>query len=306
MHIGITGSTGMIGQALTARLEAAGHRVTALHRGPGERFAPGDAAWDPASGWIADGALDGCDAVVHLAGASIGEGRWTEGRKRVLWDSRVPATRLLVDHLGMLPNPPRALISVSAVGYYGDRGEAILDEDAGAGEGFLPELVTAWETEARRAEEHGIRVVTPRLGVVLTTEGGALPRMLTPIKFGVGGPLGSGKQWIPWVTLTDVLRAFEFLLEHEERGAFNVVAPQAVRNKDFIKAVARELGRPWFFPTPGFGLRLLLGQAADELLLLSQHIVSDRLQAAGFEFAHPTLDAALPAVLDRQEVRAAA
>jgi hypothetical protein len=225
----------------------------------------------------------------------------------VLWDSRIPATRLLVDHLGALPKPPGALISVSAVGYYGDRGEAILDEDAGPGEGFLAELAPAWEREALRAEERGIRVATPRLGVVLSKDGGALPRLLTPIKFGVGGPLGSGKQWMPWVTLDDVTRAFEFLIAHEEaRGAFNVAAPEEVRNKELIKAVASALGRPAFFPTPGFGLRLLLGQAADELLLLSQHVVSDRLRDAGFEFAHPTLDVALPAVLGKEATPARA
>ncbi len=308
MKIAITGSTGMVGQALTQRLEAAGHQVVPVLRPQTSDTtdAPGTAAWDPAAGWIAEGALDGCDAVVNLAGASIAKGRWTANRKRVLRESRIKSTRLLVNHMAALPNGPRALISASAIGYYGDRGEERLAEDAGRGSGFLADLSVEWEQEALAAEQHGIRVATPRFGVILSTEDGALPRMLLPIKMFAGGPLGSGKQWMPWITLDDVTRGLEFLVTHEVRGAFNFTAPQETRNKEVIKAIASELGRPAFFPTPGFGLKLALGQMAGELLLTSARVVPDRLQAEGFTFAHPTLDTALPVVLGKKQAPVAA
>lgn len=299
MRIGITGSTGLIGTALSARLAAAGHEVVPLARSSSrERQAEG---WNPSAGWIAAGALDGCEAVVHLAGASIGEGRWTKARKRVLRESRIEATRLLVDHLGTLPRPPKVLVSSSAVGYYGDRGAEVLPEDAAPGEGFLADLVLGWEAEARRAERLGVRVVSPRFGVVLARRGGALPRMLLPVRLGVGGPLGNGRQWMPWVTLQDAVRAVEFMLTHEVSGPYNVAAPEASRNRDFMRALGRQLHRPSFFPTPGFALRLVLGQAADELLLASARVDASRLLDAGFAYEHPSLEVALPAVLGRKE-----
>lgn len=294
MRIAITGASGMVGTALAARLEAAGHEIVRLKRPGGRGDGP---TWDPARNRIADGALEGCDAVVHLAGASIGEGRWTAARKRELRASRIDATRLLVQHLGTLQQRPKVLVSASAVGIYGDRGDERLTEASTRGTGFLADLVVEWEQEARAAEALGIRVVTPRFGVILDAVQGAFPRLLMPVKFGVGGPLGSGKQWMPWVTLTDVTRAMEFMLTHEVSGAFNVVAPDIKMNRDFTKAVAREVHRPAIFPVPPFALRLLLGGAADELLLASARVMPERLTEAGFEFQDATLEKALPAVL---------
>ncbi|MCK9486447.1 MAG: TIGR01777 family oxidoreductase [Dehalococcoidia bacterium] len=299
MRVGITGSTGMIGTALAARLVAAGHEVAPLTRTSAPK--PQAQGWNPAAGWIAPGMFEGCDAVVHLAGASIGEGRWTKARKRVLWDSRIDGTRLLVDHLGTLARPPRVLVSSSASGYYGNRGDLVLSEDAGAGEGFLPDLVQAWEGEARHAEQHGIRVVTPRLGVVLAREGGALPRMVLPVRLGAGGPLGNGRQWMPWVTLTDAVRAFEFALTHEVSGAYNVAAPEASRNRDFMRALGRQLRRPSFFPTPAFLLRIVIGEAADGLLLASARMDPARFVQAGFTYEHPSLAEALQAVFSGEQ-----
>lgn len=300
MRVAITGSSGLVGTALRARLQDAGHQVDAIHRG-----APGDhgARWDPARHWIAEGSLDRCDAVVHLAGASIGEGRWTDARKRELRSSRIDATRLLVDHLASLSSPPRTLVSASAVGYYGDRGDAPVDEATPPGSGFLAALAQDWEAEALNARRLGIRVVTPRFGVILARHAGALPRMMLPVRLGVGGPLGSGRQWLPWVTLHDTVRALEFMLTSDFEGPANVVAPAIARNGAFTKALAGVLRRPAIAPTPGFALRLLLGQAADELLLASTRAMPARLEAAGFAFEHPTLDVALPAVLDRPTMR---
>lgn len=294
MRVAITGSSGLVGTALRAHLEADGHHVAGVRRGAAGQSG---AQWDPAHGWIAEGAFEGYDAVVHLAGASIGEGRWTARRKHELRASRIDATGLLVSHLASLSSPPRTFVSASAVGYYGDRGDEILDEDAQPGTGFLADLALDWETEARGAKRLGIRVVTPRFGVVLARHGGALPRMMLPIRFGAGGPLGSGRQWMPWVTLTDAVRALTFTLVHDVEGALNVVAPEVTRNGEFTKALAGALHRPAILPTPGFALRLLLGQAADELLLASTRAVPARLIEAGFEFAHPMLDQALDAVL---------
>ena len=298
MQVAITGATGMIGSALCRRLEASGHSVVRVERRPREG-APQDALprWNPEQHWVSAGAFDGYDAIVHLAGASIGEGRWTERRKAVLRTSRLDATRLLVRHLETIPQRPGVLISASAIGLYGDRGNELLPESAGQGQGFLAELSAGWEREARAAEQLGMRVATPRFGVVLDRDKGALPRMLTPIRFGVGGRLGNGKQWMPWVTLDDVTRAIEFLLTHEVRGAFNVVAPEPATNAEVTRAIGRVLHRPTWFPVPPFALRLLLGQAADELLLSSARVVPQRLVEAGFSFAHPHLDEAMRSVL---------
>lgn len=299
MRVAITGSSGLIGTALAAHLAAGGHEVLRLRRGAASAAAgAGPAAWDPAAGWIAPGALAGCDAVVHLAGASIGEGRWSARRRRELRASRIDATRLLVAHLETLPQRPAVLVCASAVGYYGDRGDAVLDESAAAGSGFLADLVRDWEAEARRAERLGVRVALPRFGVVLARHGGALPRMLLPFRFGLGGRLGSGRQWMPWVTLEDTVRAIAFALaEPALAGAFNVTAPQPVTNAEVTRALGRQLHRPALMPVPRFALRLALGEAADELLLSSTRAVPSRLLAAGFAFTHPDLAGALAAVL---------
>jgi len=297
MRVAITGSSGLIGTALAAHLEAGGHEVVRLRRAEGRRRGH---YWNPAEGWIAPDALEGCDAVVHLAGASIGEGRWTAARKRVLRSSRIEATRLLVGHLGTMARPPSVLVAVSAVGYYGDRGDEGLAEDSARGTGFLAELCEDWERESRAAEAHGVRVATPRLGVVLAKDGGALSRMVLPMRLGAGGRLGSGRQWMPWVTLRDAVRALEFLLTHEVSGPVNVVAPEVARNVTFTKALAKQLHRPAILPAPAFGLRLLLGQAADELLLASQRVTPKRLEAAGFTFEDAALEGALRQVFAKE------
>lgn len=303
MRVAITGSSGLIGTELRQRLAAAGHHVVRVQRG-----GPGSApvVWKPAEGWIQEGALEGCDAVVHLAGVSIGDKRWTAKRKQALRTSRVDSTRLLVDHLGTLTRKPRVLVCASAVGFYGDRGDEVLTEDAPPGEGFLAGLVQDWEREARRAEAFGVRVVSIRSAPVQSSKGGALPRMLTPFKFGVGGRLGSGQQWMSWIALQDEARAIMWLLDHEElRGPVNLASPNPVRNREFTKALGRQLRRPALFPLPGFVLRLMFGQLGEELLLFSQRVVPAKLLESGFSFEYPELDAALAAALRPSKLQAA-
>ena len=295
MRVAITGSSGLVGTELRKRLPESGHEVVLVTRG--ERgSAP--VVWQPDRGWIQEGALEGCDAVVHLAGASIGEGRWTKRRKRELHDSRIDSTRLLVDHLASLDAKPRVLVCASAVGYYGNRGDEVLSEDAPPGEGFLKDLVEEWEREARRAEVLGIRVVSIRSSLVLSATDGALPRMLLPFKLGVGGRLGSGRQWMPWIALTDEARAIEWAIGHEElSGPVNLASPNPMRNSEFTKVLGRQLHRPTVFPAPRFGLRILLGQMADELLLYSQRVAPKKLMESGFTFEQPDVDAALAVAL---------
>jgi len=303
MKLGISGSGGLVGSALVAHLEGRGHGVVRLHRGEGAGADPG---WDPAAGVISPGALDGCDVVVALGGASIGEGRWSARRKHELRASRIDATRLLVDHLAALPRPPRTFLSASAVGYYGDRGDELLDEGAAKGDGFLATLVEDWEAEALRAGDLGMRATALRFGVVLATEGGALPRMLTPFRLGLGGRLGSGRQWMSWVTLHDAVRAIEFAARSELAGPVNVTAPGAVTNAEFTRVLGRVLHRTARFPVPGRMLRLAVGEAADELLLASTRAVPAKLVAEGFRFDFPEPQAALTAVLDAGSVEPAA
>lgn len=295
MRVAITGSSGLIGTALRARLERGGHEVVSVRRGTPTL---GAVAWRPAEGWIEDGALEGCDAVVHLAGESIGDGRWTARRKRAIRDSRIESTRLLVDHMTALARPPRVFVCGSAVGYYGDRGDEELREESRAGEGFLAGVVRDWEREAVRASEAGIRVLSIRTAVVLAPRGGALQRMLTPFRFGVGGRLGSGRQWMPWITLEDEVRAIEWAITHEEvRGPVNLAAPHPVTNRELTKALARQLHRPALFPVPAFVLRIALGEMANELLLQSQRVLPSKLMRSGFRFEHETVEDALASVL---------
>lgn len=287
----------MIGTELTTRLADAGHEVVRVRRGD---LGSALVVWRPDEGRIQDGALEGCDAVVHLGGASIGEGRWTASRKRTLRASRIDSTRVLVDHLATLQRKPSVFVCASAVGFYGDRGDEVLTEDAAPGEGFLAELVQDWEREARRAEELGIRVASIRSASVQSLKGGGLPRMLTPFKLGVGGRLGSGRQWMPWISLEDEARAIEWVLTHEElRGPINVASPNPVSNVQFTKALGRQLRRPTLFPLPRPVLRLMFGQLGDELLLFSQRVVPAKLLDSGFTFQYPGIDEALAAALGK-------
>jgi len=293
MRIAITGSTGMIGTALRSSLETDGHSVIPFVRGGADT--PG-ATWDPPSGWVRPGAFEGVDAVVHLAGASIGEGRWTESRRKELLDSRVVPTRLLVAQMAALPNPP-ALISTSAVGFYGNRGDAVLTEESERGTGFLSDVTVAWEEAALSGPGAGLNTSILRFGVVLSRRGGAFPRMLMPFRFGVGGTLGRGLQWMSWVTLDDVVSAIRHAIDTKATGVFNVTAPQPVTNREFTTALAKAVHRPALFPVPPIALRLLLGDSADELLLASQRVVPSRLTAAGFTFQHADISTGIAAAL---------
>ena len=290
MKILVTGSTGMIGSALVSSLIKEGHAVVRLLRVEPEAGSA-DKRWDPESGSLDPAALEGVEAAVHLAGDNIAEGRWTEKKKARIRDSRVTGTRLLCGALAGLAVPPRVVVSASAVGIYGDRGEEVLTEESAPGTGFLANVGREWEAAS---EAKGVRVVNLRFGVVLSPSGGALGKMLTPFRMCVGGRLGSGRQYMSWIALDDALGAIHHALATDTlRGPVNAVAPRAVTNLEFTKTLGRVLGRPTIFPMPGFMARLLFGQMADELLLGSTRVEPARLVASGFKFKYPGLEEAL-------------
>lgn len=293
MRVLVTGASGLVGTALAADLRAAGATVSRFVR-PGAPAAAGDVAWNPETGEMNLAAAEGADAVVNLAGASIGGGRWTAKRKALLRSSRVDLTERLVAGLGRLKKPPMILVSASAIGYYGDRGEESLTEASPGSQDFLAAITRDWEAAATRAGQFGMRTVIARFGIVLAKNGGALPQMLTPFKMCVGGRIGSGKQWMSWVALDDVVGAIRFAIEDASmRGPVNVVAPNPARNADFTRVLARVLRRPAIFPAPAFALRLMLGEMADALLLSSQRVVPQKLSERGFRFQYAELEAAL-------------
>lgn len=295
LRIAVTGATGLIGAALTERLRAEGHTVSRLVR-DASQAGPDDVVWSPSAGTIDAAALEGVDAAVHLAGENVGV-RWTPEVKRRIRDSRVNGTRLLAETLSALPTPPRVLVQASAVGIYGDRGDETLTEDAAPGTGFLADVGREWEAASASAEAAGIRVVKLRLGVVLSERGGALDKMLLPFRMGVGGKIGSGRQWMPWISLDDTVEVIVRAIRDERlRGPVNTVAG-AVRNETFTDALGRALHRPTFIPVPAFGIRALFGQMADEALLAGQRVEPARLREIGHVFHHPTLDLALAAAL---------
>jgi len=302
MKILITGSTGLVGTALAQQLQRAGHTVCRLVR-PGTsaeaiRTSEGfDVQWNPATGELG-GAAVGADAVVNLAGASIAEGRWTPERKQLLRTSRIDTLRALIAALAKMSARPRVLVSASATGYYGNRGDEILTEESAAGTDFLSEIAKEWEAEASKAEVLGIRVVRARFGVILAKYGGALPQMMRPFQFGVGGKLGSGRQWMSWITLDDTISILRLALEDGNlTGPINVVSPQPVTNADFTKALAAAVHRPALFPAPAFALRLALGEMADALLLSSQRALPAQLQKLDYKFLQPELKGALLSIL---------
>jgi uncharacterized protein len=305
MKLLISGSTGLVGAALLDSLRQQGHEVFRLvrpstrnHPAGGAR-SPGPASlvWDPIAGTL-DPAATGADAIVHLAGASIAEGRWTASRKRLLADSRVAATRHLVASLAQLSQPPKVFIAASAVGFYGDRGDEELTESSASGHDFLADLCRAWEAESARAAAFGARVVILRFGVILAKHGGALPRMVLPFRLGVGGRIGSGRQWMSWVALEDVVEIIEFAIRTGSlSGPVNVVAPNPARNSDFAVALGRALHRPAFLPTPAFALRIALGDMADALLFSSQRVSARKLQEFRYPFMHQALEQTLRTVL---------
>jgi uncharacterized protein (TIGR01777 family) len=301
MKILVTGSSGLVGTALGSVLARAGHTVcrlvrpqSAANEGAKEGFA---VAWNPATGELG-GAGVGADAVVNLAGASIADGRWSKQRKELLGASRIDTTRVLVNALAKMNARPSVLVSASAIGIYGNRGDETLTEESTPGTDFLAGLAQEWEAEALKAEALGIRVVLARFGIILAREGGALPKMLTPFKLGVGGRLGSGRHWMSWVTLEDVVGALRLTVENSSaRGAINFVAPQPVQNVEFTKVLAKALHRPALFPAPAFALRLAVGEMADALLLSSQRVVPRALEKLGYRFLQPDLTTALAAIL---------
>jgi len=302
MKVLVTGSTGLVGNALVNDLRRAGNIVCRLVR-PDTRVdshaAPAgfDVRWNPATGELG-GAAVGADAVVNLGGASIGEGRWTDARKTLLRTSRVDSTAALVKALAKMAARPRVLISASAIGYYGDRGDEVLTEQSAPGSGFLSGIAKDWEAEARKAEVLGIRVVLARFGVVLAKQGGALPKMAQPFRLGVGGRIGNGQQWMSWVALEDAVAILKFALENGDlRGPVNIVSSEPIRNADFTSVLAKALRRPALFPAPAFALRLALGEIADALLLSSQRVVPDALLRTGYRFAQDELPAALASIL---------
>ena len=298
MKILITGATGLLGSALAAELGRQNEIVRLTRRA---LHSASDRRWDPEAGVLDRGALAGLEAVVHLAGESIGARRWDAAYMRRVRESRVRGTRLLCDGLSALERPPRVLVSASAVGWYGDRGEETLTEESAPGTGFLPEVARAWEAATETAERRGIRVVRMRFGIVLAARGGALEPMRRLTSLGLGGPLGNGRQWMSWIAVDDVLGAVGHALSHDAlRGAVNAVAPGAVRQLEFARTLARVLGRPAWMPAPAFALRLVLGrEMADELLLASQRVEPRRLQETGYAFRFPALEPALLHVLAR-------
>jgi len=301
MKILITGSGGLVGTALVEELKRAGNTVVRLVRpdsvGTSRATEGFDVEWNPATGTLG-GAAVGADAVVNLAGASIADGRWTQTRKKILRGSRVDNTDALVAALARMAIRPQVLVSASAIGYYGNRGEEQLTEESPAGSGFLSGIAREWESSAVKAEALGIRVVRTRFGVILAKHGGALSQMVRPFKLGIGGKLGSGRQWMSWITLDDTIRILRLALENTAvRGAVNVVSPQPSRNADFTVELARLLHRPAFFTAPEFALKLALGEMAGPLLLASTRVVPAQLEKLGYKFVHPDLPVALAAVL---------
>ncbi|HWW76014.1 MAG TPA: TIGR01777 family oxidoreductase [Pyrinomonadaceae bacterium] len=297
MKVIVTGSTGLVGGALVRSLLADGHEVTRLVRGGAQGFrAPGTAAvhWNPERGEIDAAALEGHDAAVHLAGEPIAEGRWDEEKKRRILESRVKGTRLLAEALAGLSAKPGVLVSASATGFYGDRGDEVLLEESASGEDFLSEVCREWEKATLPASQAGVRVVHLRIGVVLSGEGGALTKMVTPFKLGLGGKLGGGRQYMSWIALEDLIGVIRRALEDESlRGPVNAVAPGAVTNEEFTKAMGRVLGRPTFMAVPAFAARLAFGEVADAVLLAGARVEPARLKEAGYRFQYPEIEGAL-------------
>lgn len=291
----VTGSSGLIGTALVSALKASGYEVVCLVRGAAGK---GQIGWDPAR-TLAPESVSGFDTVVHLAGESI-VGRWTEAKKRRILESRVQGTSHLAEALAAAAQRPRLLISASAIGYYGDRGEETLREDSTSGEGFLPEVCREWERAAEPAARAGIRTVQMRFGLVLSSSGGALQKMLLPFRMGVGGNMGNGRQWWSWVDINDLVGAVLHVINAEAlRGPVNVVGPTPVRNAEFTKTLASVLSRPAIFPMPAFVARLVFGQMGDELLLASQRVAPAKLMASGYVFQKADLRKTLEGILKR-------
>ena len=299
MDIAITGSSGLIGTSLRSYLATQGHRVVRVVRS--DDAAADAIGWDVHAGTIDAAGLEGIDAVVHLAGAGIGDKRWSADRKREILESRTKGTSLLAQTLTGLQAPPSVLLSGSAIGFYGDRGSDRLDESDPPGDDFLADICVQWEAATAPAEAAGVRVAHLRTGIVLSSEGGALKKQLPLFKFGIGGPIAGGDQYWSWVSIDDVVRSISFLLGADVRGPVNVTGPEPVTQKEFAKALGSVLHRPAVLPTPGFGPALLLGrELADALLDTSARVLPTVLEEAGYRFLHRDVRTALAAVLDKE------
>ena len=302
MNILVSGSSGLIGSELVLFLTTKGHKVTSLKRskaGSRSKFREGEVYWNPDSSKVDVNGLEGHDAVVHLAGENIA-GVWTKEKKDKIRKSRVDGTRLLSKSLSQVLKPPNVLVCASAIGIYGNRGDEILSEESGAGKGFLAEVCREWEAAAEPAVQKGIRVVHLRFGLVLSPKGGALKTMLVPFRMGVGGTIGSGKQYLSWVAIDDVAGIIVHAITNENiKGPVNVVSPNPVTNNEFTKTLGRVLGRPTLLPVPAFALRLLAGEMADEMLLASTRVHPGKLLSTGYEFRYPELEGALRHLLGK-------
>ena len=297
MDVAISGASGFLGSALTSSLRADGHRVLRLVRGG---ITTGDEiGWDPDAGRIDAPALEGVDAVVHLAGEGIGERRWSADQKRRILDSRAKGTAVVAAAVASRERKPKVLVSASAIGYYGSRGDEVLTEDSAPGDDFLANVCKTWERETHPALDAGVRVVNLRTGIVLARHGGALQRMLLPFRLGLGGKQGSGRQWMSWIALADHVQAMRAAIEDERlTGPVDLTAPNPVTNADFATALGRVLKRPTVLPTPMFALKLRYGdELVDSLLLASQRVLPSRLEAVNFPFEYPVLAPALEAIL---------
>ena len=296
----ISGSHGLIGSALIALLTTDGHEVIRLVR---HKPTPGssEVEWHPDKGFIDSEKLEGLDAVVHLAGEGIASSRWTEEKKRAILESRVKGTTLIAESLAKLSRPPAVFVSASGIGYYGNRGDELLNESGTLGSDFLAHVCFEWEKATTPAAEQGIRTVLARFGIILDANGGALAKMLTPFRMGIGGRVGSGKQWMSWMALDDVVSAIRFLLyDNAVNGPVNFVTPFPVTNAEFTKTLGHVLSRPTLFPIPAFALRVAFGELADAALLSGQRVEPAVLQARGFAFGLPRLELALRKILHRE------
>jgi uncharacterized protein (TIGR01777 family) len=292
MRVLITGATGLVGKKLQASFAGKGYEMLLASRS--EPNGANYIRWDAETGFAEPERLEGLDAVVHLAGESVFGLRWSDEKKKAIMDSRVKGTRSVVEAISRLKDRPKVFVSASAVGFYGNRGEEELTESSAAGDTFLADVAKAWEGEARRAEDAGIRTVLMRVGVVLSKEGGALATMLTPFKFGIGGVIASGKQWMSWIGVDDIVSIINFVIENENiRGAVNACAPNPVTNEEFTKTLGDVLYRPTFLPLPEFAISMIMGEMGEELLLTSERVIPKRLLDAGFEFAYPDLRPAI-------------
>lgn len=298
MKIAVAGASGLVGKNLLPYLTERGHTVYSLVRNTPRNEQ--EILWNSEQGFVASELrkLENFDAVVHLAGAGIADERWSKERKRIIRESRAIGTKVLVDGLAQLQNPPKTFVGASAIGYYGSRGDEVLTEQSASGKGFLADVCVDWEVAARRAKQFGARVVNLRIGIVLSTEGGALKEMLTPFKMGVGGRIGKGTQFVSWIALEDLLGAIQFAIENENlRDAVNATAPNPVRNLEFAETLGKVINRPAMVPTPEFAVRLMLGELADALLFSSARVVPQKLLAQNFNFKYLTIESALKHLL---------